>query len=216
VLDNRASSRRKRPLRPAVTVRPLARRTLKHAAASETAAKVDIASTPCAKAVCDWVAAWTDCRGEGEVTAPPIGGLPMLARMRLPLFWSLAGACCASPLAAQTTALVSVSSTGMQTDDPSGHSTMSANGRYVAFSSHASTLIVGDTNGAYDVFVHHRQTGSTVRVSVSSVGTQANAESYQPSLSADGRYVAPILFQATRIAQPMCFCMTNRRQPRYS
>ena len=43
---------------------------------------------------------------------------------------------------------------------------------------------------SYDVFVHDRQTGTTERVSVDSSGNQGNEDSYEPSISADGRYVA--------------------------
>ena len=41
-----------------------------------------------------------------------------------------------------------------------------------------------------DVFVRDRQTGTTERVSVDSGGAQGNGDSYYPSISADGRYVA--------------------------
>ena len=54
--------------------------------------------------------------------------------------------------------------------DPS----ISRNGRYVAFASDASNLVPGDTNGADDVFVFDRVTGSIRRTSVSSSGAQAN------------------------------------------
>ena len=55
----------------------------------------------------------------------------------------------------------------------------------------ASNLVAGDTNGAGDVFVHDRQTGTTTRASVGSGGTQANGPdgSWFPALNADGRYV---------------------------
>jgi len=85
---------------------------------------------------------------------------------------------------------VSVASDGTQGNSQSNEPSLSADGRYVAFSSVSSTLVAGDTNGTYDVFVHDRQTGETQRVSVSSNGAQGNLESHQPSLSADGRYVA--------------------------
>ena len=41
-----------------------------------------------------------------------------------------------------------------------------------------------------DVFVHDRQSGTTERVSVDSGGAQGNGDSFDPSISADGRYVA--------------------------
>jgi Tol biopolymer transport system component len=63
-------------------------------------------------------------------------------------------------------------------------------GRYVAFESDASNLIVGDTNGARDVLLFGRQAGTMLRASVSTAGAQSNGASFLPSLSADGRYVA--------------------------
>jgi len=70
--------------------------------------------------------------------------------------------------------------------DPS----ISADGRYVAFTSYASNLVPGDTNGQPDIFVHDRQTRETTRGSVASNGGQGNGPAYMPAISADGRYVA--------------------------
>jgi Tol biopolymer transport system component len=88
------------------------------------------------------------------------------------------------------TTRVNIASNGAQANDTSSGSSLSADGRYVAFTSSATNLVVGDTNQAGDVFVHDRQTGTTTRESLASNGTQANGVSYEPSLSADGRYVA--------------------------
>ncbi len=87
------------------------------------------------------------------------------------------------------TTRVSVSSSGAQGSSHSVDASISADGRFVAFYSHATNLVVGDTNGVYDIFVHDRQTGATTRVSVSSSGTQGNSESRQSAVSADGRFV---------------------------
>ena len=88
------------------------------------------------------------------------------------------------------TTRVSVDSSATQGNDHSHEPSISADGRYVAFSSMASNLVTGDTNGATDIFVHDRTTGTTTRVSVDSSATQGNDHSYEPSISADGRYVA--------------------------
>ena len=88
---------------------------------------------------------------------------------------------------------VSVASDGSQAAaGASDASSMSADGRYVAFASTAPNLVAGDTNLAADVFVHDRVTGSTVRASVTADGGQAaTASSLQPgALSADGQAVA--------------------------
>jgi len=94
-----------------------------------------------------------------------------------------------SPTAGATTR-VSVASDGGQGNGDSRYSSISADGRYVAFRSWASNLVGGDTNSEQDIFVHDRQTGQTTRVSVASDGGQGNYDSQYPSISADGRYVA--------------------------
>jgi hypothetical protein len=88
------------------------------------------------------------------------------------------------------TSLVSVDSAGNQGDGFSAGPALSADGRFVAFSSSATNLVPGDTNGLTDVFVRDRQTGTTERVSVSSTGGEADQSSRSPSISADGRYVS--------------------------
>lgn len=88
------------------------------------------------------------------------------------------------------TTLVSVSSLGTAGNGSSSAASISANGRYVAFHSFASNLVVGDNNGFADVFVHDRLTGTTTRVSLDSLGVEGNFPSLWPSISADGSCVA--------------------------
>lgn len=88
------------------------------------------------------------------------------------------------------TTRVSVSSSGEQGDRGSGGPAISADGRYVGFTSGATNLVPTDTNSRADVFVHDRETGATTRVSVSSSGGTGNEPSHAASISADGRYVA--------------------------
>ncbi|TMM11186.1 MAG: hypothetical protein E6G00_05495, partial [Actinobacteria bacterium] len=85
---------------------------------------------------------------------------------------------------------VSVDSHGAQGKGASFVPSISANGRFVAFSSVANNLVGGDTNTVSDVFVRDRKTGKTRRVSVDSHGAQGNGDSFIPSISADGRFVA--------------------------
>ena len=87
-------------------------------------------------------------------------------------------------------ALVSVSSTGGLGSNASFDSSVSADGRYVAFSSFATNLVAGDSNAKEDVFVWDRRTGKITLVSTTADGTQANDQSYFPKMSANGRYVA--------------------------
>jgi Tol biopolymer transport system component len=88
-----------------------------------------------------------------------------------------------------TTERVTLDSAGGEANDDSFSPSVSADGRYVAFSSFATNLVPGDTNAAWDTFVRDRATGTTERVSVSSGGAQGNADSLGVSISADGRSV---------------------------
>ena len=94
-----------------------------------------------------------------------------------------------------TTERISVSTAGRQADGGSYWPRISANGRFVAFASPASSLVPGDTNKANDVFVRDRVARKTVRVNVSSAGapTERNRHSYLAAMSPDGRFV---LFQS--------------------
>jgi Tol biopolymer transport system component len=69
------------------------------------------------------------------------------------------------------------------------NSSASANGRFVAFQSDAADHVQGDLNGTSDVFVRDVKKGVTTRLSVSSAGVESNGPSYNPRLSANGRYV---------------------------
>lgn len=92
------------------------------------------------------------------------------------------------------TTLVSRSTAGIQGNATSYQVAISANGRFVAFSSLASNLVTDDTNNSADVFVHDRQTEITERVSISSTGTQGFGDSESAYISTDGRFIT---FQST-------------------
>ncbi len=93
-----------------------------------------------------------------------------------------------------TTVRVSVATGGVQANDDSPQpATISADGRWIAFSSLASNLVLADTNGTWDVFVHDRANATTIRASVGPGGVEGNAPSgwlARPTLTDDGRYVA--------------------------
>ncbi|MBM7171212.1 PD40 domain-containing protein [Streptomyces sp. G44] len=91
---------------------------------------------------------------------------------------------------ARTTQRVSVAGGGAQGNGESRTPSISADGRYVAYTSAASNLVPGDTNAAEDVFVRDLTSGTTQRVSVTGTGGQGGRESSSPSISADGRHVA--------------------------
>jgi Tol biopolymer transport system component len=83
---------------------------------------------------------------------------------------------------------VSVSSTGEQANGDSQSPAISANGRFIAYSSLASNLVAADTNNFEDLFIYDRDSAVTQRVTAA--GQQGNNHSYGASLSADGRYLA--------------------------
>lgn len=63
-------------------------------------------------------------------------------------------------------------------------------GRYVAFTSRASNLVLDDRDGYDDVFVRDLVLHSTVRASVTWNGVEPDRWSYYPAISDDGRFVA--------------------------
>lgn len=88
-------------------------------------------------------------------------------------------------------ATLRVSDTGAkESNDASFTPATSADGRLIAFVSDASNLVPHDTNRKADVFLRDTRTGKITRVSVSSEGMQSNENSYNPSMSDDGRYIA--------------------------
>jgi hypothetical protein len=86
---------------------------------------------------------------------------------------------------------VSVSGTGAQGNGASsGVLGTTDDGRYVLFTSDATNLVPGDTNGATDVFRHDTRTGATVRVDLAPNGAQLPAGIFRAVASSDGRHVA--------------------------
>ena len=91
---------------------------------------------------------------------------------------------------AQSTTRVSVDSNGAQANGTSWNAAISAEGRFIAFTSDASNLVPGDTNGRIDVFVRDRVAGTTELASVSSNGAPANGvNAFCEALSAFGQFV---------------------------
>lgn len=91
-----------------------------------------------------------------------------------------------------TTERVSVSSAGKQGNRRSNSPLISDDGRFVFFDSTATNLVDRDTNDWRDVFMRDRLTGTTERLSVSSLGKQANGKSFLYAVSTDGRFVAVV------------------------
>jgi Tol biopolymer transport system component len=99
-------------------------------------------------------------------------------------------------LAANTTEVESQPALALPCATPLGlsegtASCVSSNGQYVAFVSYSDGLASSDTNGLPDVYLHDFSTGSNVLVSVTAFGpSSGDGNSLEPSISADGRYVA--------------------------
>ncbi|MEG4519824.1 DUF4347 domain-containing protein, partial [Microcoleus sp. AT9_A5] len=87
------------------------------------------------------------------------------------------------------TTRLSVDSAAAEGDSDSYEPSISADGRYVVFGSEASNLVTGDTNGTSDIFLRDTLNNTTTRLSLDSAAAEGDSESYQPSISADGRYV---------------------------
>ena len=88
---------------------------------------------------------------------------------------------------------VSVASDGTQANGTSHaepSSLISRDGRYVVFTSDATNLVPGDTNGQTDVFLRDWETGTTRRVNVGPGGLQADRYSGHARISSDGRFIA--------------------------
>jgi Tol biopolymer transport system component len=86
--------------------------------------------------------------------------------------------------------LVSVGEiTGNAAGGQTGRLPLSGNGRYALFYSTGSTVVPGDTNGVYDVYLRDLVTNTTERISVGLGGVEPDGHSDASAISFDGRYV---------------------------
>jgi hypothetical protein len=100
------------------------------------------------------------------------------------------GDCFVRDLKTGKTTLVSRSSTGEEGNVRSqGSNGISGDGRFVVYQSFASNLVPNDTNGARDIFLTDRETGETIRVSISTSGAQADHNSFNATISRDAAWV---------------------------
>ena len=83
----------------------------------------------------------------------------------------------------------SIGTRGRQANRDVSAVNLSGNGRVVIFSTAASTLVRGDTNGKRDVFARDLVSNRTTRLSISNFNRQPNDDSNSATVSADGRYV---------------------------
>ncbi len=88
------------------------------------------------------------------------------------------------------TKLISTAANGVEGNGDSFAPVIAADGSAVAFESYSSNLVETDKNGIRDIFVWHAVTNKIETVSIGEGGKEANAESYEPSISGDGNMVA--------------------------
>ncbi|BEL06888.1 PD40 domain-containing protein [Actinoplanes sichuanensis] len=166
--------------------------------ATSSAAAAPTADGPTTRASVSSSGAETDA----ESFAPSVSG-----NGRYVAFWSAASSLVSGDanatadvfvrdLRTRTTSRVSVSTGGAEADQEASEPSISGSGRFVAFSSHATNLVPGDTNERGDIFVRDRVTATTTRVSVTGAGAEADNTSHSPAISADGRFVAFVSYAA--------------------
>lgn len=93
------------------------------------------------------------------------------------------------PSRAQSIEMVSVADDGSPGNHASTWPSISDDGRFAVFSSFADSLVSGDHNANWDVFLRDRASGTTRRISADAAGGDANGGSDGGEISADGRFV---------------------------
>ena len=99
-------------------------------------------------------------------------------------------------MVAGTTAMVSATQTGAPADlgalanSVAGKREISDDGRFVAFASSATNLVLTPNNGKSQVYVKDMLTGLVTRASVDATNAAGNDTSSAPALSGNGRVVA--------------------------
>lgn len=134
-------------------------------------------------------------RGRGRRFGAPSATVGLLASLLVPAAMVVSSGTSASAFVPSSNTRVSVSSSGAQGNDSAGVFTdLSADGRYVAFTSTSTNLVTPATSGR-QVFIRDNVSGSTQLASVTPAGVQGNAPATEGvALSNDGRYV---VFEST-------------------
>lgn len=88
------------------------------------------------------------------------------------------------------TKMISASAVNGEGNGNSFAPAISADGKSVAFESYATNLVPVDSNGVRDVFVWNYDRNTISAVSDAPGGIEANSEAFEPTISADGRYIA--------------------------
>ncbi|MDP3312742.1 hypothetical protein [Lutibacter sp.] len=88
------------------------------------------------------------------------------------------------------TKLISASPNGEEGNGDCYSPAISGDGKSVAFESYSSNLVQSDKNGFRDIFIWQSGTNKIETVSIGTGGAETNAESYEPSVSGDGNFIA--------------------------
>lgn len=88
------------------------------------------------------------------------------------------------------TKLISAASNGEEGNGDSYLPSISDDGKTVAFESLSTNLVQADKNSVKDIFVWKANTNNIETVSIGIGGVEANAESMEPAVSGDGKYIA--------------------------
>lgn len=91
---------------------------------------------------------------------------------------------------------------------------ISADGRWIVYSSEATNLVQGDTNGYADIFLYDRLSKETVRITELTDGRQTDGPSFGPSISPDGGWISFVSFATNLVPTEKPNCAHSQSAPR--
>ena len=106
------------------------------------------------------------------------------------------------------TTVLSVAANGGAANNHSSDPRISADGRFVVFTSTATNLVAGDTNGVADVFLRNLAARTTTRISMTSTGGEPTGASLGARISANGNVVA-FVSEAILVSDPDPTCQAS-------
>jgi len=132
----------------------------------------------------DYESEWPNISGDGRYVTFLSGANNLVTNAYFPAFHLYL-----RDLTAKTTVRLSQSAPNAAGNGNCGLSSLSDDGRYIAFESVATNLVTGDTNQRQDIFLKDRVTGSLKRISLGNTGKQADDDCWGPFVTANGRRI---------------------------